>query len=439
MSEPGAERTPLYRHLVEHLRTAIVTGALAPGDQLPSEPELAETHGVSRSVVRQTLSLLASDGLVHKSRGRRSIVAARPRYQRYVTRSSGLYHQFRDQGIPLSTRVRRFEETALPPSPAAFFGARRGIVLDRVRGVDGQVVGFVRTYLPLEACRELLGSDLNDRSLHEALATTLGLRVTSGRRTIEAVPAPIEVADDLEVAAGDPLLLLRSEGCDQHDRPLEWFQTWHRADRIAFEIQVLTNDADQMVEELRVATPPTHVPAALAPTDSPGEGAWPTALADVPRVVVAATADRLAALAPTGVPIALAAPSGPPTGSELEQGIVWVHDPADVTAWAGRAITATTSAPPPAVEVAAVGTAAELDAARAHTQVVVVDPAWQHGPEWVRWIRSRAPEVSVIAWDVPPDDIDSYLDAGARLVAVASNDTDAVMRALRPGAPAEPT
>ena len=44
----------LAARLVEQIRT----GALGPGDQLPTEQQLAATHGVSRTVVREAVHQL---------------------------------------------------------------------------------------------------------------------------------------------------------------------------------------------------------------------------------------------------------------------------------------------------------------------------------------------------------------------------------------------
>ena len=57
-------REPYYRQLAGFLRDDIRSGAIAPGEKLPSEPELQRTYGLSRGVVRQALALLRDEGLV---------------------------------------------------------------------------------------------------------------------------------------------------------------------------------------------------------------------------------------------------------------------------------------------------------------------------------------------------------------------------------------
>lgn len=55
---------PQYQLIRAALEAQIVSGELAAGDRLPTEAELQEMHGVSRSVAQQALNDLAQAGLV---------------------------------------------------------------------------------------------------------------------------------------------------------------------------------------------------------------------------------------------------------------------------------------------------------------------------------------------------------------------------------------
>jgi GntR family transcriptional regulator len=50
--------TLLYYQLAESLREQIASGRLKSGEQLSSERDLSENHGISRMTVRQALSHL---------------------------------------------------------------------------------------------------------------------------------------------------------------------------------------------------------------------------------------------------------------------------------------------------------------------------------------------------------------------------------------------
>ena len=65
---PPKDRS-LYLKVVDRIRIAIFRGNLKPGDQLPSEPELAKQFGVSRSAVREGIRMLETIGLLTVRRG----------------------------------------------------------------------------------------------------------------------------------------------------------------------------------------------------------------------------------------------------------------------------------------------------------------------------------------------------------------------------------
>jgi len=62
--EKMAKREPSHIKISRDLGVAIVTGRYEPGASLPVEIEIAETFGVSRSVVREALRMLSARGLI---------------------------------------------------------------------------------------------------------------------------------------------------------------------------------------------------------------------------------------------------------------------------------------------------------------------------------------------------------------------------------------
>jgi len=69
MAADQSTRSPAYQALADDLRDEITSGRLRPGDRLPTEPQLCQRFGLSRSTVREALRLLASQHLVVTTRG----------------------------------------------------------------------------------------------------------------------------------------------------------------------------------------------------------------------------------------------------------------------------------------------------------------------------------------------------------------------------------
>lgn len=74
--------TPAYQRIAALLRAQIESGALAPGDRLPSISRLTTDHGVSSTPARRALAELVSSGLVEGRFGSGYFVRARPAVRR---------------------------------------------------------------------------------------------------------------------------------------------------------------------------------------------------------------------------------------------------------------------------------------------------------------------------------------------------------------------
>jgi DNA-binding FadR family transcriptional regulator len=82
--------TTLAHGVVSGLKARILDGSLAPGTKLPSESELVEEYGVSRTVVREAVTRLRAEGLVETFQGRGSFVLALPEPTSFTVEASAI-------------------------------------------------------------------------------------------------------------------------------------------------------------------------------------------------------------------------------------------------------------------------------------------------------------------------------------------------------------
>jgi len=64
----------LYEQIIKQIQDQILQGSLRPGDQLPSERELADRFGVSRTAVREAVKALQEKGLVEIQVGKGTFI-----------------------------------------------------------------------------------------------------------------------------------------------------------------------------------------------------------------------------------------------------------------------------------------------------------------------------------------------------------------------------
>lgn len=230
---------PYYAQLAGILRDGIEAGTWQPGDALPSESELCERYGLSRTAVRQGISELVVEGLVRREKGRGTFVRHPAVADIVVQELRGFLDELEGRGRRVDTLVLRQEVVRVPPAVAGALGLHRhgtALAVDRLRSVGGEPVVAVRTHLPLPRFDDLVDADLSRASLYRTLADRHGVRPSVGRRRVQAVAADDEQADLLSIEVGAPVLEVTGLGLDADGTPFEHFVAWYRGDRTSFEI-----------------------------------------------------------------------------------------------------------------------------------------------------------------------------------------------------------
>lgn len=231
---------PFYYQLKQILLTELKTRELAPGARLPGDHELCDAYDVSRTVVRQALSELETEGVIERVKGRGTFVAQRKTGERLVQSLTGLFEDVEARGSHLRSDVRRLEVVPADEQVAQSLDLELGasvIVLERLRFVDEEPWVLVTTYLPFEIAPGLLTDDLENQSLYRLLEQKYGVQLRYGQRAIEASIAGAALARNLGISPGDPVLVLRSTVYG-NQRPVEMFVAYHRGDRSRFEVSL---------------------------------------------------------------------------------------------------------------------------------------------------------------------------------------------------------
>jgi GntR family transcriptional regulator, galactonate operon transcriptional repressor len=214
-SRQGYPGRGLHGAVVESLGRRIVSGALSPGEALPAEPLLAREFDVSRTVVRETLRVLAAKGLVEARPMRGTRV--RPR-QAWRLLDPDLLRWSLSDG-PKAALLRDLLDIRLMVEPAAArLAAERATPGDlaaveqawqRLRGSLDEPDAFIDADLALHAAvlaatrNQLLGELVAAVGTGLRLGRAVQVRVAGERRPLPADPLPAhgEVVD--AILAGD--------------------------------------------------------------------------------------------------------------------------------------------------------------------------------------------------------------------------------------------
>lgn len=218
---------PLYQQVMDRLRAEIETGAYAPGDQIPTEFELAEYYQVGRVTVRRAVDELVSEGYLTKQQGRGTFVNA-PKLVRKVRQESNVQsfsEACRENGMACTSRLIALRRVPASPEKARFLGVPEQadlLVVSRLRMADGVPVMLENNYFPYEGFSFLEQEELEgSTSIFKVVEERTGRAPTdSGDCTLEITRADQEMADYLSVPVGEPLFFMKVDFLDSAGRPL---------------------------------------------------------------------------------------------------------------------------------------------------------------------------------------------------------------------------
>ncbi len=227
-----ADGVALYVRIRETLREEIETGALKPGDKLPSEDELATRFGVSRMTLRNSISELIDEGLIYRRRGVGTFVS-RPHIERDHNRLSTFFDSAVSEGFDAEVRVLRQDVVESRPTVARELGLAVGdpvIYIRTLRLADGAPITLHDEFVPHRLCPQLLHEDVRSKMSWQALEHH-GHRIKRAVQRIEAISAEGEVAQLLEMEEGEPVLYKRRTVFAADGTPVEFAFCYNRGDR----------------------------------------------------------------------------------------------------------------------------------------------------------------------------------------------------------------
>lgn len=228
-------RAPMYFRIQQGILIQIQQGQLKPGQQLPTETDLAQQYQVSRITAKRALDELVRQGVAFRQQGRGTFVA-----QTRIREISGFgsfTEDMRSRGMAPTSEVLMFKEVEPDPEIQGRLHITPGehaFMLKRLRLANGEPVAVETAYLPCRFYPGLLDEDLNKNSLYAILTEKYQMAPTWADAEIEATSATKEEAYLLKLKIGKPVLTARRVTFSANYDVVEVVTSVYRGDRFTF-------------------------------------------------------------------------------------------------------------------------------------------------------------------------------------------------------------
>ena len=233
-----SERKTLTEIAQQELRRAIIAGTFLPGSQLPTEAELCEMLGVSRTVVREALRVLEDDGLVARRHGVGTFVRNHP-ILKNLNFNFGITEMIESAGFKSMTSHLALQKETADKEKAEQLRVDLGtplITVERVRTANGRPVVYSLDTLT-EALVQRAGFDtqlLATESIYSLLQSSLGQVIEYGIARLLPVIAPRNVVEKLQLPPNALALYIVQTDYSTGDEPLVYSCEYHLPDAFDF-------------------------------------------------------------------------------------------------------------------------------------------------------------------------------------------------------------
>ena len=227
-------QTPIWKTIALALTSDIAEGRYATGDRLPTEAQLAATHGVNRHTVRRALAELAAQGLVHPRRGAGVFVTAqatdypigkRVRYHQNISASGKIPGKRVLSLITRSADVAEAEALDLNPGDPVH-------VYDGLSLADGYPIAVFQSAFPAGRLPGLPAALSENGSVTRALQQCGVADYTRISTRLTARAADATQARHLHLTEGTPVLYSIGINADPEGRPVEYGKTIFAGERV---------------------------------------------------------------------------------------------------------------------------------------------------------------------------------------------------------------
>ncbi|MFB4167685.1 GntR family transcriptional regulator [Virgibacillus sp. JSM 102003] len=229
----------LYLQIKDVLVKRIQDGVWGAQSLIPTERELMKEFDVSRTTIRQAISVLVQIGLLEKTQGRGTLVKPQ-KLVGSLGRLKGFAEEVVEKGHIPQSKLLRTEFSDLLFTEKSMLNVKEDesiLLIERIRFADDMPIAFERTCWPYNIGSILMQYDLNAARYYEILENH-NIYLHKASEKIYAINATQDEADLLGIRPGEAMLEMNRLSFGMNNHPIEYTKTKYRSDQYHYDIEL---------------------------------------------------------------------------------------------------------------------------------------------------------------------------------------------------------
>lgn len=235
----GKRNTVIYEAYTE-LREMILSGMLEQGERLPSETELAQEMGISRSSLREAIGNLEREGLLVKKQGIGTFVTSlTPIIRGGIERLTGVMDFVKANGYEAQSRLISFNASVADPALASLLNLPPGSIvynLTTIKLASEVPVALCVDSIPESVFKNPVKPENLQYSLFEGLKKDHDIEIFYAEAEIIPMVSDQNISSKLQIAEGEAVLLLSQIHFDRDNNKILYSKSYFPSGKFTFRL-----------------------------------------------------------------------------------------------------------------------------------------------------------------------------------------------------------
>lgn len=221
----------LKNDIEQKIRSGYYTG------KVPSEREFMESYSVSRSTVREAISMLVREGILEKKHGKGTFISLRP-IQDWLGTLSSTTDIIKRMGMAPGAKLISHGVVTPSENIQSLCEFKEAYFIKRIRFADNIPIAIENQYYPLEIGKKLATYDIDGGTLYDILEKEMHIPFSEADQIITSGHLSKEDAGYLNVPDQFNVLMTERITYDLVGNIVEYYEAAFRSDMYSFKMKL---------------------------------------------------------------------------------------------------------------------------------------------------------------------------------------------------------